>query len=56
MLTIILLNLQYDLMEACEEGDLETVIRLLEEGADKHFRDGVSYRKQYDISSQNDNI
>ena len=31
-------------MKACEEGDLETVVRLLKESADKHFRDEVSYR------------
>ena len=52
MLIFILLNLQGNLMKACEEGDLETVVRLLEEGADKHCRDGVSFRN---ICSLNDN-
>ena len=45
MFIINLLNLQGHLMKACKEGDLKcSVVRLLEEGADKHFRDGVSYR------------
>ena len=29
-------------MRACEKGDVETVVRLLEEGADPQYRDEVS--------------
>ena len=34
-----LINLQLQLMRACGRGDLETVVRLFEEGADPQYSD-----------------